>query len=233
MIIGCEIIVIKQIHTKINKFYYKNARDKMKKIVSTIACLAMGSNMLIAGGDLTEPMEPEVNIPVKEVVVIEDDVKYSGFYAGAALNHMRMSESITSTGYGITLVGGYYFNQYVGVEARYMETISDLDRESARPIITTSDKLKNVGLYVKPMYSITTGLALYGLAGYGQSTYCNLKDTYTENGFQWGLGAKYELASGVGLFVDYLDIYNSDNFDGLIVPDVRFSATTIGATYTF
>ena len=205
----------------------------MKKIVSTIAYLAMGSNMLIAGGDFTEPMEPEVNIPVKEVVVIEDDVKYSGFYAGAALNHMRMSEALTSSGYGITLIGGYYFNQFIGVEARYMETISNLDRVSARPIVTTSDKLKNVGLYVKPMYSITTGLALYGLAGYGQSTYRNTNNTYTENGFQWGLGAKYELANGVGLFVDYLDLHDRDNFDSLIVPDVQFSATTIGATYTF
>ena len=83
------------------------------------------------------------------------------------------------------------------------------------------------------MYSITTGLALYGLAGYGQSTYCNASGDYSETGFQWGLGAKYELANGVGLFVDYLDMYNDDNFDGLIVPDVQFSATTVGATYTF
>ena len=205
----------------------------MKKIVSTIACLAMGSNMLIAGGDFTEPMEPEVNIPVKEVVVIEDDVKYSGFYAGAAANHMRMSEAITSSGYGVTLVGGYYFNQYVGVEARYMRTLSDLDIDSSRPIITTNDTLENVGLYVKPMYSITTGLALYGLAGYGQSTYCNASGDYSENGFQWGLGAKYELANGVGLFVDYLDIYDDDNFDGIMVKDITYGSVTVGTTYTF
>jgi len=204
----------------------------MKKLVTTIACLAIGSNILMAGGDLADPMEPEIYIPHKEVVVM-DDVKYDGFYAGAAINYMHMSEAITSNGYGVTLVGGYYFNQYVGLEARYMRTLSDLDIDSSRPIVSTNDVLENAGLYVKPMYSITTGLALYGLAGYGQSTYSNANGDYSENGFQWGLGAKYELSNGVGFFVDYLDIYSDDNFDNLIVPDVQFSATSVGATYTF
>ena len=205
----------------------------MKTIISTMALLAIAGNVLIAGGDIADPIEPVMDIPEQQIVVIEDDVKYSGFYAGSALNHMRMSEAITSSGYGITLMGGYYFNQFVGVEARYMKTLSDLDIDSGRPIITRDDVLENVGLYVKPMYSVTTGLALYGLAGYGKSTYSNTSGDYSESGFQWGLGAKYELSNGVGLFVDYLDIYDDDNYDALAVPDVRFNATTVGATYTY
>ena len=205
----------------------------MKKIVSSIALLTVASNILMAGGDFIEPVEPEINIPIQEIVVIEDEVKYSGFYIGAAANHIRMSEAVSSSGYGVTLIAGYYFNQFVGLEARYMRTLSDLTLDSRRPIIKTSDVLENVALYLKPMYSITTGLALYGLAGYGQSTYCNASGDYSENGFQWGLGAKYELANGLGLFVDYLDIYDDDNFDGLNVQDVQFGATTVGATYTF
>lgn len=205
----------------------------MKKIVNSVVVLTLAGNLAIAGGDLTDPVEPVVNIPEQEVVVIQDEVKYDGFYAGFGLNYMRMSEAVTSSGYGVTLIGGYYFNQYVGIEGRYMTTLSDLDVDSSRPIITTTDTLSNVGLYVKPMYSLTTGFALYGLAGYGQSTY-EIKGTdFTENGFQWGLGAKYELANGVGLFVDYLDMYDNDDFDTLTVPDVRFNATTVGATYTF
>ncbi len=207
----------------------------MKKIVSTIASLAIGSNILIAGGDFstTEPVEPIVNIPQKEVVVIDDDVKYDGFYAGVAFNHMRMNELLIASGYGVTLVGGYYFNEFVGIEARYMRTLSNLDIESSRLRTTTNDTLENVGLYVKPLYSITTGLALYGLAGYGYSNYTKSGTKYNSNGFQWGLGAKYELANGVGLFVDYLDLHHRDNFDSLIVPKVQFSATSVGATYTF
>lgn len=198
-----------------------------------MALLAIAGNVLIAGGDFTDPIEPVMDIPEQQIVVIEDDVKYSGFYTGAAVNHMRMSEAITSSGYGITLIGGYYFNQFVGAEVRYMKTLSDLSIDSSRPIITRDDVLENVGLYVKPMYSLTTGFALYGLAGYGKSTYSNTSGDYSESGFQWGLGAKYELANGVGLFVDYLDSYDDDNYDTLTVPDVKFNATTVGATYTF
>ncbi len=205
----------------------------MKKIVGSIALLAITSNILIAGGDFTTPVEPEINIPTKDVVIIEDEVKYDGFYAGMGANHMRMSEAATSSGYGITLMAGYYFNKYVGVEARYMTTVSDLDLECCRPIVTTSDTLSNVGLYVKPMYAVTTGFSVYGLAGYGQSTYEKNGVDLEEEGFQWGLGAKYELANGVGLFVDYLDMYDDDNFDGMNVEDVQFGATTVGATYTF
>ncbi len=233
MIIYVKIIVIKLINTKINKFITNILRDKMKKIVSSMALLAMTSSILVAGGDFTDPVEPEMNIPTKEIVVIEDDVKYSGFYAGAGVNHMRMSEAVSSSGYGVTLVAGYYFNQYVGVEGRYMTTVSDLDLDCCRPIETTSDTLSNVGLYVKPMYAVTTGFSIYGLAGYGQATYERKGTDYSDSGLQWGLGAKYELANGVGLFVDYLDMYNDDDFDTLIVPDVQFSATTVGATYSF
>jgi opacity protein-like surface antigen len=205
----------------------------MKKIVGSIAVLAITSNMLMAGGDFTTPVEPEINMPTQDVVILEDDVKYDGFYAGMGANHMRMSEAVTSSGYGITLMAGYYFNKYVGVEARYMTTVSDLDLECSRPIVTTSDTLSNVGLYIKPMYAVTTGFSLYGLAGYGQSTYEKNGVDFEEEGFQWGLGAKYELANGVGLFVDYLDMYDDDNFDGMNVEDVQFGATTVGATYTF
>ena len=54
----------------------------MKKIASTIAFLAMTSNIAMAGGDFTEPVEPEVNIPTQEVVIIEDDVNMMVFMLG-------------------------------------------------------------------------------------------------------------------------------------------------------
>ena len=205
----------------------------MKKIVNSMALLTVASSLVIAGGDFSEALEPVVNIPEQEIVVIEDEVKYDGFYVGAGLGNMRMSENITLNGYALTLMAGYYFNQYVGVEARYSQTINDLDVDSARPVLSVDDELSNVGLYVKPMYALTTGFSLYGLAGYGWSTYETSVKTYEEDGFQWGLGAKYELANGVGLFVDYLDIYDDDNFDEIMTPDVSMNSLTVGAAYTF
>lgn len=205
----------------------------MKKIVNSIALLAMSGSLAVAGGDFSEPMEPEVNIPEQEIVVIEDEVKYDGFYIGAGLGNMRMSENVTLNGVTLTLMTGYYFNKYVGVEARYSQTINDLDVDSARPVISVDDELSNVGLYVKPMYALTTGFSFYGLAGYGWSTYETSVKTYEEDGLQWGLGAKYELANGVGLFVDYLDIYDDDNYDTIQTPDVSMNSLTVGAAYTF
>ena len=205
----------------------------MKKIVSSIALLTVASSFAIAGGDFSEPLEPVVSIPEQEIVVIEDEVKYDGFYIGAGLGNMRMSENVTLNGVALTLMAGYYFNQYVGVEARYSQTVNDLDLDSARPVISVDDELSNVGLYVKPMYALTTGFSLYGLAGYGWSTYETSVKTYEEDGLQWGLGAKYELANGVGLFVDYLDIYDDDNYDTIQTPDVSMNSLTVGAAYTF
>ncbi len=202
----------------------------MKKITSSIALIAVASNFLIAGGNI---LEPEVSMPEKEVVIIDDNVKYNGFYLGGAVTHMRMNEVVTASGYAFTVLGGYYLNKYVGFEARYSFTFTDLDVDNGPRIVSTGDDLSNLGLYIKPMYNVTTGFSLYGLAGYGQATYEKDGDEYSEDGFQWGLGAKYELSNNVGLFIDYLDIYDDSNFDGIIVPDATLNAVNVGAAYTF
>jgi len=210
----------------------------MNKILNTIACLAIGSKMLIAGGDIQEPMEPQIvpqiepQISVPEAKIPSNNVRYDGFYAGLAWNYTRMSEVFTTKGFGATLVAGYYYNQYLGLETRYMKTFSSY-RDGARPIIRTGDSYSNFGIYIKPMYPITTGFSVYGLAGYGKSnSYYTSKD-YSEKDFQWGLGAKYELSNGVALFADYLNLHSGDNYGGLIVPDVKLSTTSVGLMYTF
>ena len=211
----------------------------MKKIVNSIALLTAASNLLIAGGDIV-PMEPAVSVPEKEIVVINDNVKYDGFYAGAALSHMRMNEAVTASGVALTIMGGYYFNKYFGVEGRYTSTVGDVDVDDGPTNISRNDRLSNVGIYLKPMYSVTTGFAVYGLAGYGKSMYEKEGTDYSESGVQWGLGAKYELSNNVGLFADYLDAYNDNNFDGLKedatgaeVNEVKMNLFNVGAAYTF
>ena len=207
----------------------------MKKIVNSIALLTAASNLLIAGGDIV-PMEPAVSVPEKEIVVINDNVKYNGFYAGGALSHMRMNEAVTASGFALTLMGGYYFNKYIGVEGRYTTTVGDVDVDDGPTNISQNDTISNVGIYLKPMYSVTTGFALYGLAGYGKTTYEKEGTDYSESGVQWGLGAKYELSNKVGLFVDYLDAYDDDNYDDLPSAEgveVKLNSLNVGAAYTF
>ncbi len=204
----------------------------MKKIVSSVALLAIAGNLLMAGGDI-DAVEPEVTIPEKEMVVIDDNVKYDGFYAGGALSHLRMNEVDVASGYALTIMAGYYFNKYFGIEGRYTRTLGDIDLDIGATTSSVDDVMSNLGIYFKPMYSLTTGFSLYGLAGYGKSTYEKSGTEYSESGAQWGLGAKYELANGVGLFVDYLNIYSDDDYDGLAAEDILFNSMNVGATYTF
>lgn len=201
----------------------------MKIITSSVACLALATNMLMAGGNVLTPEEPTVTIPEKEIIVVNGDVRYDGFYVGGALSYLRMNEAVELTGHSLTLLGGYYFNKYIGIEARYTSTLTDIDEDQGKVTVSSDRDLRNMGIYIKPMFNLTTGFSTYGLAGYGKSEVGNLE----ESGLQWGLGAKYELANGVGLFFDYMNFYDGDNFDTIQAQDAFFNATTVGATYTF
>ncbi len=206
---------------------------KMNKIVNSVAILAVSGTAAFAGGHISSPVEPEAVMPKKEVVVVSDNVKYDGFYLGGALSHIKMNEAVLSSGYGLTLLGGYYFNKYFGIEGRYTRTLTDVDIDSGATTVSVSDTLSNIGLYLKPMYNITTGFSVYGLAGYGKSTYEKGGTDYSESGVQWGLGAKYELANGVGLFFDYMELSSGNSYDGLVADDILFNTMNVGATYTF
>jgi len=202
----------------------------MKKLVSTVALLTIAGNLLMAGGDL-DAVEPEISVPTQEIVVMDDSVRYDGFYVGGAVGKMRINEKVATDSYAFTLLAGYYFNQYFGIEGRYTQSFGGLD--VTPPGSANVGTLKNYGLYVKPMYSVTTGLALYGLAGYGKSSYEKNNVTHSKSDFQWGLGAKYELSNGVGLFVDYIEMYSGNNYDGITGVHTQFDGMNLGATYTF
>ncbi len=202
----------------------------MKKLASTVALLAISGNLLMAGGSIS-PVEPEITVPLQDVVMLNDSIQYEGFYAGGALSHMTMYENVAASSYAFTLLAGYYFNQYFGLEARYTRSIGGMD--VTPPAAANVASMENYGLYAKPMYSITTGLALYGLAGYGRSSYDKNGVSYKKSAFQWGLGAKYELSNGVGLFIDYIKMYSGKNYDGITGLDVQFDGMNVGATYTF
>lgn len=201
----------------------------MKILTSSVACLAISTNILIAGGNSLTPEEPIVAIPEKEVIVVNNDVTYDGFYLGGALSYLRMNEISALSGHAVTLSGGYYFNKYIGIEARYTSTLSNIDEDKGKKTISANRKLRNMGVYLKPMFNLTTGFSAYGLAGYGKAEV----DTDEESGLQWGIGAKYELANGVGLYFDYMNLYEGDDFGTIEAQDVFFNATTVGATYTF
>jgi len=183
----------------------------MKKFnLSLVALLAM-STFATAGGDVA-PVEPVVETPM-----IEEST--SSFYAGLGYSYMTMDPDNSSevNGDAILLLAGYNFNRYIAVEGRY----SGL-----------TDCLENTAIYLKPMYPFG-GISLYGLLGYGQIDYDG-GQSLSESGFQWGIGASYEVAENIGVFVDYTSLYDDTGFDGeLPNQDVLVDSINVGFTYKF
>lgn len=149
--------------------------------------------------------------------------------------------------YGAMLRAGYEWNQYFGVEARYIRTFWGADKLGG-------EKLEHIGLYAKPMYPLGEDFNVYGLLGYGWTKTRtelsgSLLPTVSESGFSAGLGLEYDLSSkeddleedvnydrafdgqadeerGWGLFVDYQRL--------LIKSDVpKMDVVSAGVTYDF
>ena len=203
----------------------------MRKIVLSVAALAATTTLSFAGGDI---------VPVYEPVVAPEAIQYDSVpvYVGMGFNRGVYNYSKCSncdyedTTYGITLRAGYEFNQYVGIEARYVGTFWDADDLGGQ-------ELQHVGLYVKPMMPIGNSLNIYGLVGYGLTTTStggngNLEEV-DDNGFAAGLGLEFDinpedaegsLESGFGLFVDYQRLLIKSD-----VPDM--DVISAGVTFDF
>ena len=196
----------------------------MKKFnLSLVAVLAM-STFAVAGGDIA---------PVEEPVVVVPEVVEStgGFYLGGAYGYGDMEFS--ETGYShnenfdsFMLQAGYKFNPYIAVEGRYWLTSEDSWDDWNEDFSADS-----WGIYVKPMYPVTNELDVYALLGYGDTDpeIGGQGPDYDTDGFQWGLGASYDVTDNVAVFVDYVNLYDDTN-DG---EDLTIDTVNFGVTYTF
>jgi opacity protein-like surface antigen len=201
----------------------------MKKIVLSVVAMAAVSTACFAGGDI-DPVEPMVTTPMTES-------SPSGLYLGLGLSATEVGndsisffseESGQDRMGGIVFQAGYEFNQYIAVEGRYSTSVSKgdfLERDAW-------------GLYLKPQYPVSESMNIYALLGYGGMT---LDPTGTanvsldDNGFQWGIGASYDMSASVALFVDYVSIANDMSAD--VYPfgstDISSASLTVGVTYKF
>ena len=164
----------------------------------TMLCVSVG---LEAGGDILPGLTPIEPIAVKKVAI--PVYLGVGFVAGRyfASNY----EDVT---YGAMLRLGYEFNQYLGLEARYVGTYWDKG-------ILVGQRLEHFGLFLKPMLPLTENMNTYGLLGYGWTqtkTTGALNKALDTNGLSAGLGLEYDLSDKRD---DYdPDIYYPEGFDG-------------------
>ena len=162
---------------------------------SILICLTM---TLKAGGDITAELTPVEPIGVKKEAV----PVYIGIGSVAGRYFSSNYEDVT---YGTVARVGYDFNQYLGVEARYLGTFWD---EGA----VHGQGLEHVGLFLKPMLPVTDNINTYGLLGYGWTQTTGINSAIDDNGFSAGLGMEYNFSDKR----EYYDpnIYYPEGFDG-------------------
>jgi OOP family OmpA-OmpF porin len=185
----------------------------MKKVLIGTIIVSMA---LQSGGKYLQPTK----VPVAPIQTINTNP----WYLGVGLNWSKLSDdscgvancSYEDATWGTILRGGYDFNQYIGIETRWIKTFWDKGPFGGTP-------LQHVGLYIKPQLPLNNNFNLYGLLGYG----------YTENlgnggrlnyfdhdsGFSAGIGLEYDLSSKDDDYKSYMTNNNNNpkfdrDFDG-------------------
>jgi len=191
------------------------------------------SGMLVAGGDMAPVEIPPVEIPV--------EVK--NFYIGVGASAMSMlndgtDEEFTAT--GATVIAGYIYNEYIAIEARYSQSLTDVKYDGGTTATADNDNyptdFTNAGVYLKPSYPIGD-VSPYLLLGYGEVGLTNLPiggSDRAESGFQWGVGVSYSVSDCIELFADYMTLYDGTGFNHLAtLSDHKATLATFGVAYKF
>jgi OOP family OmpA-OmpF porin len=177
-----------------------------KNILFSAIALSVIASTSYAGGDLTVPNyvpvvdpKPPVEIEVKTPIYIGVGL-VRGRYSGQDCdNDLCSYEDVT---YGAMLRAGYDFNEYFGLETRVLGTFWDVGPLGGQT-------LQHMGIYAKPMLSLSEESNIYALLGYGWTKSNNDEklNTVDDDGFAAGLGFEYSLNTDndqeLGLFVDY------------------------------
>lgn len=184
----------------------------MKKLITSIAAIAAISTTVNAGGKIVEPIPEDATV----IPVVQESNYLAPAYIGVgAIASMTTRDACAcdkdksdqdDTRYGIIVRAGYDFNDYLGIEARFLKTLGS----------NTFSKTTHYGVYLKPQYYINENVNIYALLGYGRTklefTNGITSQEVTKNGFSYGIGIEYTFkkitADGTpkksgGVWVDY------------------------------
>jgi len=224
----------------------------MKRMLLLTALFSMAGN---AGGKVSQPATIPV-VPIVQKAVNPWYVGVGALYAKYK-SYCDRGVSYEDITYGGLLRGGYEFNQYIGVEARYLRTFLDEGENGG-------EALEHYGLYLKPNYPVTERFNLYALLGYGHTESINdggngYLPEIKDDGLSWGIGVEYDLSSreddfventlyerafdgygdqekGWSLFIDYQNFWSDLDFFNAAVKKngtVDSWAFSFGVTYDF
>jgi len=210
----------------------------MKRMMAKIALSTLLVSGIAVAGKNVAPAESPV-APVVGVVPLY--VGIGLLWSGTSVDCPCATPADTrkkDSAYGYIARIGYDFNQYLGVEARFLKTAMDEDFAE-----TT-----HYGLYLKPQYHVSDKLNVYGLIGYGNTEIdfvCNTMD-YDDAGVSVGFGFEYDMSKdkavaasrpfdgqgdqekGWGIWVDYQNFLYDEG-----PKNIKSNIVTAGITYDF
>jgi OOP family OmpA-OmpF porin len=164
----------------------------MKTILKIIVAIFIGVSRAFAGKNFVPAESPVTPVPQPESI--------SPLYVGMGLVGAKFLadckevkgckyEDVT---YGLMARAGYDFNQYFGIEARYLRTLWDKGPFGGVP-------LEHYGLFLKPQYPIGDRVNIYGLLGYGHTKNrgngARLNYFNSDSGFSAGIGLEIDFSS--------------------------------------
>ena len=166
---------------------------KKSVLISLLTIVTLTTNAYSGGKGVVPAVVPVVPIEM---------IDPSPWYLGAGLVWAQLSgcdlqpdctyEDVT---YGAMLRGGYDYNQYIGIEARYINTFLDEGPFGGTP-------LAHIGVYLKPQYPVAERVNVYALLGYGYTENlgngARLDYFDSDSGFSAGLGLEYDLSDREG-----------------------------------
>ena len=199
---------------------------KINKIVTSIITATLLSTNAFAGGDFV--VEPNV---VFEPIEMEPELA-PVYYVGIGATAMGLSrdcackngknERLKDMTYGVLLKAGINITDYIGIEARYINTSIESD----------FSEVEHYGLYLKPQYMLNEEAKVYGLLGYGKTTVDYVSgrknSILSESGLSFGAGFEYAFDDNIGLWVDMQHIFSGE---GVYKTDLNLGAA--GVSYNF
>jgi len=131
----------------------------------------------------------------------------------------------------ISATAGYKFSPYLAIEGRYTASMGDITVDTRGiEVDVDSIDMSNIGLYLKPQYSINN-FSVYALLGYGQVTIDDAV-SLSDSGVQYGVGLNTMVSDNISIFADFRRLYDDSSFDG-IEDDMVSNSYTIGINYHF
>ena len=206
-------------------------KSPLSILITTALCTS-----LQAGGNVVE--ESAIVEPIVEATpTVENSI-----YLGIAYSTLKLHNDLTNEEFkansSMMLQAGYQYGSFVALEGRYTTSLGAVDYSHGdivgRDIDDFDTDFSTLAIYIKPIYPIAH-FNIYALLGYASTTLTNLNGAdRSVNGLSWGLGAEYKFTTNISAFVDYINLYDDNDLDGLGTDaDHKIDSFNVGVSYRF